>query len=144
PEVLELAYILNCVTSVGLLERAHSYKDAIAKEKTVKNGILYYPVLMAADILLYDADLVPVGKDQAQHLEMTRDIATFFNETYSKFFKLPEALIDNNVAVIPGIDGRKMSKSYGNGIHPLAPEAQLKKEVMAIQTDSKGLADSKD
>ncbi len=143
PEVLELAHILTCLTSMGLLERAHSYKDAIAKDKIVKAGIFTYPVLMAADILLYESDLVPVGKDQAQHLEMTRDIATFFNETYKPLFKLPKALILEDVAVIPGTDGRKMSKSYGNGLDILADEATLKKQVMAIKTDSKGLNDPK-
>jgi tryptophanyl-tRNA synthetase len=143
PEVLELSHILTCLTTMGLLERAHSYKDALAKSKTVKAGIFTYPVLMAADILLYQADVVPVGKDQAQHLEMTRDIATFFNETYGEFFKLPEALILEDVAVVPGTDGRKMSKSYRNGIDVFADEAELKKQVMSIKTDSKSLAEPK-
>lgn len=144
PEVLELAYFLSCVTSMGLLERAHSYKDAVAKAKVVKAGIFYYPVLMAADILLYDADLVPVGKDQAQHLEMTRDMATFLNEHYETNLKLPDALISNEVAIVPGIDGRKMSKSYQNGISLLGPESEVKKQIMSIKTDSKGLAEPKD
>jgi len=144
PEVLELSYILSCVTSMGLLERAHSYKDAIAKEKVVKAGLFYYPVLMAADILLYQSDLVPVGKDQLQHLEMTRDMATFFNEAYGETFKLPEALTEDELGAIPGTDGRKMSKSYGNGIDFLGDEAKLKKQVMGIQTDSKALQDPKD
>lgn len=144
PEVLELSYILSCVTSMGLLERAHSYKDALAKSKVIKSGLFYYPVLMAADILLYEADFVPVGKDQAQHLEMCRDMATFFNEQYGETLKLPEALIQEEAGVIPGTDGRKMSKSYGNGIELFAEEAVLKKQVMSIVTDSKGLADSKD
>jgi tryptophanyl-tRNA synthetase len=143
PEVLELAYILTCLTNMGLLERAHSYKDALAKDKIIKTGVFVYPVLMAADILLFDADLVPVGKDQAQHLEMTRDMATFFNQTYGETFKLPEALILENVATVPGTDGRKMSKSYDNSIHLFAPEATLKKQVMGIKTDSKGLTEPK-
>ncbi|MDB5037376.1 MAG: Tryptophan--tRNA ligase [Bacteriovoracaceae bacterium] len=143
PEVLELCHILTCLTTMGLLERAHSYKDALAKSKTVKAGLFLYPVLMAADILLYESDLVPVGKDQAQHLEMTRDMATFFNETYKPFFKLPKALILDDVATVPGTDGRKMSKSYGNGIDLFAEENVLKKQIMGIKTDSKGLADSK-
>lgn len=144
PEVLELSYILSCVTSMGLLERAHSYKDAIAKSKTIKAGLFYYPVLMAADILLYQSDFVPVGKDQAQHLEMTRDMATFFNETYGETFKSPKELIQDHIAVVPGIDGRKMSKSYNNGIDIFASEKTIKKQVMKILTDSKGLEESKD
>lgn len=143
PEVLELAQVLTCLTSVGLLERAHSYKDALAKDKIIKAGILFYPVLMAADILLYNSDFVPVGKDQAQHLEMTRDMATYFNETYGTTFTLPEALILEDVATIPGTDGRKMSKSYNNGIDLFASEAELKKQIMGIKTDSKGLDDPK-
>ncbi len=144
PEVLELAYILGCVTSMGLLERAHSYKDALAKSKNIKLGLFYYPVLMAADILLFNADLVPVGKDQLQHLEMTRDMATFFNETYSSLFKLPEAFSQESVGLVPGVDGRKMSKSYGNGIDIFADEKVLKKQIMSIQTDSKALEEPKD
>lgn len=144
PEVLELAYILSCVTSMGLLERAHSYKDAMAKSKVVKAGLFYYPVLMAADILLYQSDFVPVGKDQAQHLEMTRDMATFFNETYGNTFKAPKELIQDHIAVVPGTDGRKMSKSYDNGIDIFSSDKQLKKQVMKIMTDSKSLEESKD
>jgi len=143
PAVLELAYILNCVTGMGLLERAHSYKDALSKSKNVKAGILYYPVLMAADILLFNADKVPVGKDQAQHLEMTRDIATFFNEQYGKILKLPEGIIQESVATIPGTDGRKMSKSYSNGIDIFGDEKLLKKQIMGIVTDSRALNEPK-
>ncbi|PIR23380.1 MAG: tryptophan--tRNA ligase [Deltaproteobacteria bacterium CG11_big_fil_rev_8_21_14_0_20_45_16] len=143
-EVLVLSYVLSCVTSMGLLERAHSYKDAKSKDQVVKSGLFFYPVLMAADILLYDADFVPVGKDQAQHLEMTRDIATFFNETYGECLKLPREIIEKELALIPGTDGRKMSKSYGNGINIFDDEKQLKKQIMSIVTDSKGLADPKD
>lgn len=144
PEVLELSYILSCVTNMGLLERAHSYKDAKEKGGTIKTGLFFYPVLMAADILLYDADRVPVGKDQLQHLEMTRDIATFFNETYGSAFKLPKEQISSHSSYIPGIDGRKMSKSYHNGISLFAEKEELKKEVMRIKTDSKSLAEPKD
>jgi len=144
PEVLELSYILSCVTSMGLLERAHSYKDLKAKNEVIKSGIFFYPVLMAADILLYETDLVPVGKDQAQHLEMTRDIATFFNQTYGETFKLPKEVISKNLGIVPGTDGRKMSKSYKNGISLFGPEKQLKKEIMRIVTDSKPLEEPKD
>lgn len=143
PEVLELAYLLNCVTGFGLLERAHSFKDAKAKSKNIKAGLFFYPVLMAADILLYEADLVPVGKDQLQHLEMTRDMATFFNETYGETLKLPEAITTENQDVLPGTDGRKMSKSYKNTIHLFEDEKTLKKEVMSIVTDSKSLEEPK-
>ncbi|MGA0164072.1 MAG: tryptophan--tRNA ligase [Bdellovibrionota bacterium] len=144
PEVLELAYVLSCVTSTGLLDRGHSVKDARAKGQVLKAGLFYYPVLMAADILLYEADLVPVGKDQLQHLEMTRDMATFFNETYGELFKLPQAKIQDEIAVVPGVDGQKMSKSYDNGIEIFAPEKVLKKQIMRIISDSKTLEEPKD
>jgi tryptophanyl-tRNA synthetase len=144
PEVLELAYLLSCVTSMGLLERGHSIKDARSKGVLIKAGLFYYPILMAADILLYQADLVPVGKDQIQHLEMTRDMATFFNEVYGDTFKLPEAKIQEQVAVVPGVDGQKMSKSYNNGIEIFADEKELKRQVMRIVTDSKSLEEPKD
>jgi len=143
PEVLELSHVLTCVTSFGLMERAHSFKDARAKNSSVKSGLVFYPILMAADILLYEADLVPVGKDQAQHLEMTRDMATFFNETYGALLKLPDAIIRDEIAIVPGIDGRKMSKSYNNGIEIFAEPDALKKQVMSIVTDSKSLQDPK-
>lgn len=143
PEVLELAYYFTCVTSMGLMERAHSFKDAKAKDKVVKMGLFYYPLLMAADILLYQADYVPVGKDQAQHLEMTRDIATFFNETYEPVFNLPKQVISEETGAVPGVDGRKMSKSYGNGIDLFSPEKILKKQIMGIKTDSKTLEEPK-
>ncbi len=142
-EHLELSYILACVTNMGLLERAHTYKDALAKGKLIKFGLFYYPVLMAADILLYGADFVPVGKDQAQHLEMARDMATFFNETYGNILKAPQAIIHENSASVPGTDGRKMSKSYDNGIDLFAEEKILKKQIMSIQTDSKSLDEPK-
>ena len=116
PEVTELAWILSCVTPMGLLERCHSYKDKTAKGISPNHGLFAYPVLMAADILAYQAHLVPVGKDQKQHLEVTRDIAERFNNIFGKVFVIPEPDIDDNVAVVPGIDGQKMSKSYNNTI----------------------------
>lgn len=136
PEVQELTWILSCSTSLGLLERSHSYKDKIAKGLTPNAGLYVYPILMAADILLFQADKVPVGKDQKQHLEITRDIAIHFNSIYGETFKLPEPLIEETMAVIPGIDGQKMSKSYGNAILIFDEEKDLKKKVMRIQTDS--------
>ncbi|MBU1451794.1 MAG: tryptophan--tRNA ligase [Proteobacteria bacterium] len=144
PEVCELTWILNNHTPVGLLERAHSYKDKIAKGFQPHNGLFSYPVLMAADILLYQADLVPVGKDQKQHLEITRDIAIKFNNAYGDTFTVPEPLIDENTAVIPGLDGQKMSKSYDNTLEIFSPEKALKKKVMKIVTDSTPVEDPKD
>lgn len=144
PEVCELAWILNTVTPVGLLERAHSYKDKIAKGFAPNNGLFSYPVLMAADILLYSANLVPVGKDQKQHLEITRDLAIRFNERYGEIFTVPEGHIAENVAVIPGLDGQKMSKSYNNTIPLFGAPKAIRKLVMSIVTDSKGLEDVKD
>ncbi|MCB2226449.1 MAG: tryptophan--tRNA ligase [Desulfarculaceae bacterium] len=144
PEVTELTWILNNHTPVGLLERAHSYKDKIAKGFQPHNGLFSYPVLMAADILLYQADAVPVGKDQKQHLEITRDIAIKFNNAYGETFTVPEPWIEDDTAVIPGIDGQKMSKSYGNTLEIFAPEKYLKKKVMKIVTDSTPVEDPKD
>lgn len=145
PEHIELAWFLSNVTPVGLLERGHSYKDKIARNIPANAGLLTYPVLMAADILIYDSDLVPVGKDQKQHLEMTRDIAMKFNQEYGvEFFKLPEPLILDNSAIIPGTDGQKMSKSYGNIINMFASKKQLKQQVMSIVTDSTPLEEPKD
>ena len=143
-EVLELYWIISNVTSMGLLERAHSYKDKTAKGLTPNHGLFSYPVLMAADILLFDAKLIPVGKDQIQHLEMTRDIAQAFNNTFGETFILPQAKIDEKVAVVPGIDGAKMSKSYKNTIDLFAPKKKLKKQVMSIVTDSTPLDKPKD
>ncbi|MCF8031623.1 MAG: tryptophan--tRNA ligase [Desulfarculaceae bacterium] len=143
-EVCELTWILNNHTPVGLLERAHSYKDKIAKGFQPHNGLFSYPVLMAADILLYQADAVPVGKDQKQHLEITRDIAIKFNNTYGETFTVPEPWIEDDTAVIPGIDGQKMSKSYGNTLEIFAPEKYLKKKVMKIVTDSTPVEEPKD
>lgn len=137
PEHVELSWLLSNVTPVGLMERGHSYKDKIAKGIFPNTGLLTYPILMAADILIYDSDIVPVGKDQKQHLEMARDIAMKFNQQYNvDFFKLPEPLIMENLAVVPGTDGQKMSKSYGNTINMFAPKNILKKQVMSIVTDS--------
>jgi tryptophanyl-tRNA synthetase len=132
----ELAWILSTVTPMGLLERCHSYKDKLAKGLQASLGLFSYPVLMAADILAYDSDVVPVGRDQKQHLEVTRDIAVKINELYGEIFKLPEPLIRDESAAIPGTDGAKMSKSYGNTVELFLEEAALKKKIMGIQTDS--------
>ncbi len=144
PEVCELSWILNTVTPVGLLERAHSYKDKIAKGFAPNNGLFSYPVLMAADILLYSANLVPVGKDQKQHLEITRDIAIKFNNEYGDILTIPEGYIPDQVAIVPGVDGQKMSKSYNNIIPLFGKEKEIKKQVMSIVTDCKGLEEPKD
>ncbi len=144
PEVCELTWYLTCNFPLGLLERAHAFKDARAKSGKVNAGIMYYPILMAADILLNKAELVPVGADQKQHLEMTREIAIKFNHLYGEIFPVPEPLIDENTGVIPGLDGRKMSKSYDNFIGLFETEKKLKKKVMKIVTDSKGVEDKKE
>jgi tryptophanyl-tRNA synthetase len=132
------------VTPLGLLERCHSYKDKIAKGISPNTGLFTYPVLMAADILLYQSDRVPVGQDQKQHLEVTRDIAIKFNLQYGEVFRVPEPEISEEVAVVPGIDGQKMSKSYNNTIEIFAEKSQLKKKVMSIVTDSKTVEEPKD
>jgi tryptophanyl-tRNA synthetase len=145
-EVLEhanLAWIFNCLTTMPYLARAHAYKDAEAKNKEVNVGLFDYPILMAADILLYDADVVPVGADQKQHVEIARDTAEKFNFNYGETFKLPEPLIMENVKTIVGLDGQKMSKSYGNTIPLFAEEIELKRLVMTIKTDSKGVEEQK-
>jgi tryptophanyl-tRNA synthetase len=143
-DVAELAWMLSTVTPMGLLQRGHSYKDKISKGIAPNHGLFAYPVLMAADILIVRADKVPVGKDQKQHLEMTRDIAAAFNQTYGEgLLKVPEELILPEVAVVPGIDGQKMSKSYGNTLEIFAPEAELKKRVMSIVTDSTPVSEPK-
>ncbi len=144
PELTELYWVLSNLTPVGLLERGHSYKDKIAKGISANAGLLTYPVLMAADILIYDSEVVPVGKDQKQHLEMTRDIANKFNIQYGETFVLPEPVILESVAVVPGTDGQKMSKSYNNTIEMFASKKALKKQVMSIVTDSTPLEDPKD
>ena len=144
PLVTELMWILNNITTVGFLERAHSYKDKIAKGFVPNTGLFTYPVLMAADILLYGSDLVPVGKDQKQHLEITRDLAIRFNNEYGEIFTIPEGYIPDEVAIVPGTDGQKMSKSYGNTIPIFGKEKEIKKAVMNIVTDCKGLEEPKD
>ncbi len=136
PEVIELTWYLSNVTGMGLLERCHSYKDKLAKGIPASHGLFSYPVLMAADILLYDANRVPVGKDQKQHVEVARDIAIRFNNTYGETFVLPEPDIEDDLATIPGLDGQKMSKSYGNTIEIFTDEASLKQKIMSIKTDS--------
>ncbi len=137
PEVIELMWILSPMTPVGLLERCHSYKDKLAKGLEANHGLFSYPVLMAADILLYDTNTVPVGKDQKQHVEVTRDIAIKFNNTYGECLTIPEPRIQENVAVVPGTDGQKMSKSYNNTISIFGEEKQIRKKIMGIQMDSR-------
>ena len=137
PEVAELTWYFNCLTTMPFLERATAYKDAGAKAKEINVGLFDYPVLMASDILIQDADLVPVGADQKQHIEYTRDIAQKFNNIYGETFKLPEEYITKEVAIVPGTDGRKMSKSYGNTIPLFGTDEEIKKKVMSIVTDSK-------
>lgn len=144
-EHAELCWIFDCITQIPFLERAHAWKDANAKKKKeISVGLFNYPVLQAADILLYQPDLVPVGQDQKQHIEMTRDIAITFNNIFGETFKLPEPLIKEEVAVVPGTDGQKMSKSYGNTIDIFTEETILKKQVMGIVTDSTPLEEPKD
>lgn len=136
PMVAELAWILSTVTPMGLLERCHSFKDKTARGIAASHGLFAYPVLMAADILIYDSDLVPIGRDQKQHLEVTRDIAVKMNETFGEIFKLPAPSIRDDTAVVPGLDGEKMSKSYGNTVEIFSPENVLRKKIMGIKTDS--------
>lgn len=145
PQVTELTWYLNCFTPYPMLANAHSFKDKSDRLSDVNAGLFIYPVLMAADILLYDAHKVPVGKDQIQHLEITADIARSFNHKVGKeVFVIPEALTDDRVMIVPGIDGQKMSKSYNNFINLFLPQKELKKVVMSIVTDSKGLEEPKD
>jgi tryptophanyl-tRNA synthetase len=144
PQVTELAWILATVSPMGLLERAHSYKDKVARGMTASAGLFNYPVLMAADILIYDSDVVPVGKDQKQHIEITRDLAVKMNEIYGEIFKLPEPRISTATEVVPGIDGQKMSKSYGNNIDIFGNETETRKRVMSIVTDSTPVEAPKD
>jgi tryptophanyl-tRNA synthetase len=139
-----LAWILSTVAPMGLLERAHSYKDKLARGMVASAGLFTYPVLMAADILIYDSDIVPVGKDQKQHIEITRDLAVKVNEQYGQVFKLPEARIRDATETVPGIDGQKMSKSYGNTIDIFGEEKETRKRVMSIVTDSKSVEAPKD
>lgn len=143
-QVCELTWYLNCFTPYPMLANAHSFKDKSSRLSDVNSGLFTYPVLMAADIILYDAHFVPVGKDQVQHLEMTRDIATAFNNKIGKeIFVIPEAMIDERVMIVPGTDGQKMSKSYNNFINIFLPEKELKKVVMGIVTDSTPLEEPK-
>ena len=143
PQVTELTWIFNCLTTVPYLMRAHAFKDAEAKSKEVNVGLFDYPILMASDILIQDSDIVPVGQDQKQHIEYARDIAQKFNNAYGETFKLPEPLILSEVETIVGTDGKKMSKSYGNIIPLFATDEEIKKAVMSIPTDSKGVAEPK-
>jgi tryptophanyl-tRNA synthetase len=143
PEVCELTWMLGSLTPMGLLERAHSYKDKTSKGMSPNFGLFAYPVLMAADILLYDTHAVPVGQDQRQHLEMTRDIAIKYNQTYGETFVVPEAVIRGDVATVPGLDGQKMSKSYGNTLEIFGDEKALRKKVMSIVMDSRTPAEPK-
>lgn len=145
PQVTELAWILSTVAPMGLLERAHSYKDKLTRGMTSSVGLFSYPVLMAADILIYDSDIVPVGKDQKQHVEITRDLAGKMNEAFcAQIFKLPEPRIQSATETVPGIDGQKMSKSYGNTIDIFGDEKETRKRVMSIVTDSTSVEAPKD
>lgn len=144
PEVCELTWILSTLAPMGLIERCHSYKDKVSKGIMPSHGLFSYPVLMAADILLFQADLVPVGKDQKQHLEVARDIAQKFNNQFGETFTVPEPGISETTAIVPGLDGQKMSKSYGNTIPIFLSGKPLKKRVMAIETDATPVEDPKD
>ena len=144
PEVTELAWILSCITSKGMMDKAHAFKDAQNKGREVNIGLYTYPILMAADILAFDSHVVPVGKDQKQHVEMARDMAQRFNHLFGETLVVPEAQIRNEVATVPGLDGQKMSKSYDNTIEIFLPPKKLRKKIMSIVTDSKGVDDPKD
>ena len=153
PEILELTWVLTCMTAKGLMNRAHAYKAAVAEnearrnrdpDKAITMGLFCYPILMSADILMFRASKVPVGRDQIQHVEMARDIAGRFNHHYGETFVLPDAVVDDNTAVVPGLDGRKMSKSYGNTIPLFVPEKQLRKLIMRIKTNSQPPGEPKD
>lgn len=144
PEVQDLTWALSTITPMGLLERCHSYKDKTAKGIAANHALFAYPVLMAADILLFQSNVVPVGRDQKQHLEVARDLAIKFNFQYGETFTVPEPEIDDNVAVIPGVDGQKMSKSYGNTIDIFTTKDALKQTVMTIKTDAARVEDPKD
>ncbi len=143
PEVCELSWMLGTLAPMGLLERAHSYKDKVAQGIAPNVGLFFYPVLMAADILLFDTQKVPVGRDQKQHLEMTRDLAIKFNQTYGETFVVPEPVIREEAAVVPGLDGRKMSKSYGNTLELFGEEKAVRKKIMGIPMDSRTPAEPK-
>ncbi len=143
PEVTELTWILSCITPMGLLQRCVSYKDKVAQGLSPNHGLFAYPVLQAADILIFNSDLVPVGADQKQHIEVTRDIAIRFNNTYGEIFTIPKEHILESVAVVPGIDGQKMSKSYDNTIEIFESEKSVKKKIMRIVTDSTSVEEPK-
>ena len=153
PHIFELTWILSCLSAKGLLNRAHAYKAAVAENETVGSkdldkgitmGLFNYPVLMAADILMFNANIVPVGQDQKQHIEMTRDIATRFNHHYGDIFTIPEALIDDEKGVLPGLDGQKMSKSYNNDIDIFLSDNKLRKQILGIKTDSTPMEEPKE
>ena len=144
PQVTELAWILSCLCPNHLMDKAVSYKDKLAKGLTANVGLYSYPILQAADILIVDADLVPVGKDQVQHIEITRDLAAKFNHNFGEVLKLPEYRLRPDADVLPGIDGEKMSKSYGNTIDPFMDEKPLRKRIMKIKTDSTPMEEAKD
>jgi tryptophanyl-tRNA synthetase len=144
PEVTELTWLLSCVTPMHLLQKCVSYKDKIAQGLSANHGLFAYPVLQAADILIFQSNLVPVGADQKQHIEVTRDIALRFNNAYGEVFTIPEDYILESVAVVPGVDGRKMSKSYGNTIEIFEPEKSMKSKIMKIVTDSTPVESPKD
>ncbi len=144
PEVTELAWILSCTTPMPMLENCHAYKDHVAKEQVPTHGLFAYPVLMAADILIYESDVVPVGRDQKQHVEVTRDLAQKMNAHYGPVFKIPAASIQPTMETIPGLDGRKMSKSYGNTIELFPEEKALRKKIMGMTTDSTPVEAPKD
>lgn len=143
PEHTELSWLLTTLTPMGLLERCHSYKDKLARGLSPNHGLFAYPVLMAADILIYDANLVPVGRDQKQHIEVTRDVAMKFNQLYGETFVIPEPQIRSEVAVVPGVDGQKMSKSYDNTIEIFADQKPIKKRIMGLVMDSRGIDEPK-
>ncbi len=144
PEVTELTWILTCVAGMGMLERCTSYKDKKARGLETNHGLFAYPVLQAADILIYDSHVVPVGMDQKQHIELSRDLAQRMNHLYGDILVVPDVQIKEDVAVVPGVDGQKMSKSYQNTIDLFAPKKKMKSQIMSIVTDSKGLDDPKD
>ena len=144
PEVCELSWILSCITPMGLLKRCHSYKDKIDQGIAPSHGLFSYPVLQAADILIYNSNLVPVGQDQKQHVEVTRDIAIKFNSIYGEILTIPEGYILPDAAIVPGIDGRKMSKSYDNALELFEPPGKIKKKIMRIVTDSTPVEEPKD
>jgi len=144
PEVTELAWILACITSKGMMDKAHAFKDAVNKGREVNIGLYTYPILMAADILAFDSHVVPVGKDQKQHVEMARDMAQRFNHLFGETLVVPAPKIRDEVATVPGLDGQKMSKSYDNTIEIFLPPKKLRKKIMGIVTDSKGVDEPKD